>query len=434
MGPVAHGAYDAQTMNTLPAPTLRLAVVGAGPVGLALALQAARQLPTAAITLFDARPLARDLSADARTLALSLGSVQQLERLGAWPAAAAAPIRQVHVSQAPAGVPLGPAQPSVRLDAAALQLPMLGAVLGYGALLAPLQAAWLAAAAAEPGRLFTRFGTPVAALKPIDNGVELDAGIAEPFDLAVVAEGGVYAEQARKRLAAGYGQTAWVGTLTLAGGGVAEGTAYERFTRDGPLALLPLLPLEPLGPAPSAAASGAAAAPAPADGTTRAALVWCVAEANDPVRALDNAQRLALLASRLPPEAGRPLALSPLKDFALGLNAETSQVQGRVVRIGNAAQTLHPVAGQGLNLGLRDAHTLVDALRLAPDIDRALTRMAWQRAPDRLGLIAATDFLARSFTWSMPGAAALRGLGLAALDATPSLKAALARRMMFGWR
>ena len=404
-------------MNTLPAPSLRLAVVGAGPVGMALALQAARQLPTAAITLFDTRPLERDLSADARTLALSLGSVQHLERLGAWPAAAAAPIRRVHVSQAAGGLSLLPSRPSVSLDAASMQLPMLGAVLGYGALLAPLQAAWLAAAAAEPARLVTRFGTPVAAIKPVAGGVELDAGIAEPFDLAVVAEGGVFAEQRHKGLVAGYGQTAWVGTLTLAGGGVAEGTAYERFTRDGPVALLPLRPL-----------------PDTPDGTARAALVWCVADHEDPVRALTPPQRLALLATRLPPEAGRPVALSPLKDFALGLNAETSLVQGRVVRIGNAAQTLHPVAGQGLNLGLRDAHTLVDALRLAPDIDRALARMAWQRAPDRWSLIATTDFLARSFTWTLPGAAALRGLGLAALEAAPSLKAALARQMMFGWR
>ncbi len=403
-----------------PRASLQVAVVGAGPVGLALALQAARQLPTACITLFDTRPLDRDVSADPRTLALALGSVQQLERLGAWPAAAAAPIRRVHVSQAPAGIGLGPAQPSVQLDAPDLGLPMLGAVLSYGSLLAPLQSAWLAAAAAAPQRLVTRFGTPVQAIKALDGaegprgGVEIDAGIAERFDLAVVAEGGVFAEQPRKTFSAGYGQTAWVGTVTLQGGGIADGVAYERFTREGPLALLPLPPT--------------------ADGQVRAALVWCVPEAQDPVRPLNDAQRLAVLASRLPAEAGRPVALSPLKHFALGLNAERSLVDGRTVRIGNAAQTLHPVAGQGLNLGLRDAHALVDALRLAPSVDQALARVAWQRAPDRWSLIAATDFLARSFTWTLPGAAALRGLGLAALDALPPVKAALARRMMFGWR
>lgn len=398
---------------------LQMAVVGAGPVGLALALLAARRLPDARITVFDARPADRDVAADPRTLALSLGSVQLLERLGAWPGAAAAPIRRVHVSQAPAGITLGGLlggdDAAVTLDAADLGVPQLGAVLSYGALLAPLQAAWLAAAAAEPQRLATRFGTPVAALKDLADGVEVDAGIAERFDLAVVAEGGVFAEQSRKALAADYGQTAWVGTATLADAGApAAGVAFERFTPDGPLALLPL--------------------PATADAAARAALVWCVPTAADPVAPLADAQRLALLNHRLPAAACAVTALSPLKGFALGLNAERSLVQGRTVRIGNAAQTLHPVAGQGLNLGLRDAYALVEALQRGAAVDAALARVAWSRAPDRWSLIAATDFLARSFTWRLPGAAALRGLGLAALQAVPPAKAALARQMMFGWR
>ena len=104
------------------------------------------------------------------------------------------------------------------------------------------------------------------------------------------------------------------------------------------------------------------------------------------------------------------------------------------MRIGNAAQTLHPVAGQGLNLGLRDAHALVAALQREADVDRALKWMEWQRAPDRWALIATTDFLARSFTWQVPGLASARGLGLAALQLLSPAKRALARQMMFGWR
>jgi 2-octaprenyl-6-methoxyphenol hydroxylase len=99
------------------------------------------------------------------------------------------------------------------------------------------------------------------------------------------------------------------------------------------------------------------------------------------------------------------------------------------------------VAGQGLNLGLRDAYALVAALRDAsdrsrtgPDLDRALSRVAWQRAPDRWSMIAATDFLARSFTWQVPGIDTLRGVGLAALNKLPLLKNALAEQMMFGSR
>jgi 2-octaprenyl-6-methoxyphenol hydroxylase len=147
-----------------------------------------------------------------------------------------------------------------------------------------------------------------------------------------------------------------------------------------------------------------------------------------------DAPRLAVLASLLPEAAGRLLALGPLKHFALGLNAERTLVQGRQVRIGNAAQTLHPVAGQGLNLGLRDAFALVQTLRDTTHLDTALARVEWARASDRWSMIATTDLLARGFTWPWPGLPALRGLGLAALQALPPLKSALARQMMFGRR
>lgn len=393
----------------------KLAVVGAGPVGLTLALQAARVLPQAQITVFDARPADRDIAADPRTLALSLGSVQLLQRLGVWRDQAAQAILEVHVSQAPpsAATPWG--APELRLSAAEMGVAQLGAVLGYGALVAPLQSAWMERVANEPQRLRSRFGTPVAALKPLSDGVEVDAGIAEAVDLAVVAEGGVFAEQARKALVHDYAQTAWVGTVSLAG--AAEGLAFERFTRHGPAALLPLPP-----------------GPSTVDGLRRAALVWCVPSADDPVRELDASQRLAVLNTVFPAAAGRLVEVSPLKPFALGLNAERSLVSGRTVRIGNAAQTLHPVAGQGLNLGLRDAHELVSALRWADDIDTVLRRVEWARGADRWSMIATTDFLARSFTWRLPGAATARGLALAALQAAPPLKTWLARRMMFGQR
>ena len=392
-------------MNTV---AWQIAVVGAGPVGLALALHAARLLPHAQISLFDARPAERDVSADPRTLALSLGSVQFLQRLDAWPGAAAQPITEVSVSQqAPS---FGAAE--VRLRAADLGVAQLGAVLSYGALVGPLQRAWQAEVAAQPARLRTRFGTPVAALKTVAGGVEVDAGIAERFDVAVVAEGGVFSDQVRKAVTSDYGQTAWVGQVVLEG--ATPGLAFERFTRHGPAALLPLPPDE--------------------QGRARAALVWCVPTRDDPVRDLSSAQRLAVLSAIFPAAAGRLLDITPLKEFALGLNAERTLVDGRTVRIGNAAQTLHPVAGQGLNLGLRDAAELVATLRFTDDIEAALKRTEWARAGDRWSMIAATDFLARSFTWKLPGAATARGLGLAALNAAPPLQRWLARQMMFGWR
>jgi 2-octaprenyl-6-methoxyphenol hydroxylase len=420
-------------MSTNAAPSL--AVVGAGPVGLALALFAAGVLPKAAITLYDARSLELDIGADPRTIALSLGSVQLLERLDAFDARAAQSIVEVHVSQQPpTGAALarrlGARDDALRIRAREEGVPMLGAVLAHGRIVSPLQAAWLAAAAREPERLATRFGTPVRALKDLPRGVEVDAGIAERHDLVVVAEGGVFArgDAAPSPLAArapwrhDYRQTAWVGQVSLAAS--HAGVAYERFTRHGPAALLPLR--------------------GDADAGARAALVWCVPSAEDPVAELSDAQRLAVLGTIFHRDVPRLAAITQLKSFALGLSAERRLVghaqrdapagaPRRVVRIGNAAQTLHPVAGQGLNLGLRDAYELVRALD-RNDIDAALRKFEWRRAPDRLGMIVATDFLARSFTWVLPGAGAARGLGLIALQALRPARSLLARQMMYGAR
>ena len=187
------------------------------------------------------------------------------------------------------------------------------------------------------------------------------------------------------------------------------GTAYERFTRHGPAALLPLR-----------------------DG--RAGLVWCVDSSDDPVQSLDDRQRVTVLNTIFHAGTPRIAELSPLKRFPLGLSAERTLTDGRTVRIGNAAQTLHPVAGQGLNLGMRDAYELVRSLGKTRDVDAVLRKLEWQRAPDRWAMIAATDFLARSFTWTLPGASAARGFGIAALQALGPVKSRIAQQMMFGSR
>lgn len=455
---------------------LHLGVVGAGPVGLALAIHAAQSLPQARVTTLDARAAEADVGRDPRTLALSLGSVQLLQRLGAWPEAAAMSITQVHVSQEPSAAPGPWAEPVVRFSAAEQGVDRLGAVVRYGALTACLQARWLTLCEREPHRLAARFSAAVEDVRMRSHAVpdrETKAGTphsgaqaevvlkgqrpqphlqpqpaqhadeapvhapqapAQPstmpasapaaaqwlehFDVAVVAEGGVFGSQTaqaraasgRRVLQADYGQTAWVGEVELAR--PHGGVAFERFTRHGPVALLPLQ-------------------------GQRAALVWCTQTESDPVEELSAPQRLAVLRTLFHADVGELAGLSALKKFPLGLLAELSLVQGRVVRLGNAAQTLHPVAGQGLNLGLRDAFELVDRLRRMAgpgELDAALARVQWQRAPDRWALIAATDFLARSFTWALPGAAALRGAGLAAVAAARPLRSLLAQQMMFGRR
>jgi 2-octaprenyl-6-methoxyphenol hydroxylase len=418
---------------------LRVAIIGAGPAGLSLALQAAQALPAAQITVFDARPASKDVSGDARTLALSQGTVQELQRMGVWAAIEAsgrtAPIREVHVSQQqPTVLWPGHEQPEVRITAAEQGVPQLGAVVSYGTLVAPLQAAWQALVDADEHRCAMRFDTAVRGFKPLPLGVELDADIAEAFDLAVVAEGGVFADQAKLQWPQGvshdYGQTAWVGQVLLDEG--PAGVAWERFTPSGPAALLPLPP----GPVVPGGPSG-----------RRAALVWCVPHNDDPVRKLDDAQRLTLLGTIFHPSVGRVLQVSVLKAFPLGLNAHRHLVSEQaVVRIGNAAQTLHPVAGQGFNLGMRDVHELLGALKAANwsvdddaaarhvKVARALRQFERRRQPDRLALVATTDFLARSFTWPAPVLATLRGLGLGAVQTLGPVKRLVARSMMFGWR
>jgi 2-octaprenyl-6-methoxyphenol hydroxylase len=433
---------NASVLNAIDEPRLRMAVVGAGPAGLALALEAARLLPDVDVTVFDARPADRDVSGDPRTLALSQGSVQTLQRMGVWQAieagAQVAPILEVHVSQLqPTVLWPGQGQPEVSISAREQGVPQLGAVLSYGTLVAPMQRAYEALVAARPAHCCLRFATPVRGFKPLAQGVELDADIADAFDLAVVAEGGVFADQPVLKwpqgLSRDYEQTAWVGQVRLSEPpeGLLDGVAYERFTPSGPAALLPL----PRG----------AVSPGGQVGR-RASLVWCVQRGDDPVQALNDAQRLALLNTVFPIRAGQILELSALKAFPLGLNAHQRLVDhGVVARIGNAAQTLHPVAGQGLNLGLRDAHELIESLRgigavsadpqaRAQQVRQALSRFERRRQPDRIALIAGTDFLARSFTWTPPVLATLRGLALGVLQKASPAKQALAQMMMFGHR
>lgn len=419
---------------------LSVAVIGAGPAGLSLALQAAQALPDARITVFDARAADVDVSRDSRTLALSLGTVHELGRIGVWEAIAnsgqQAAIREVHVSQQqPTVLWPGAGQPEVHITAEDQGVAQLGAVVSYGTLVAPLQAAWLAAVDQDEHRLAMRFGTPVRGLKRTHRGVEVDADIAEHFDLVVVAEGGVFADQPKLQWPEGlshdYEQTAWVGQVRLEAS-EHDGTAYERFTPAGPAALLPL-------PPGSIRAGG--------ERGRRAALVWCVQRNDDPVAHLDEAQRLTVLNSIFPQRVGRILDMSPLKAFPLGLNARTRMVSDdAVARIGNAAQTLHPVAGQGFNLAMRDVHELLEAMReqrwahcddagtREMKVRRALRQFERRRQPDRLTLMATTDFLARSFTWPAPILATVRGLGLGTLQQLPPVKRLLAKRFMFGWR
>lgn len=388
---------------------LSVAVIGAGPVGLALALFMAEKMPQAQITTYDARAAKHDFGTDSRVLALSLGSVEFLSRLNGWPQDKQTPIMEVHVSQQQ---PCLLQAVAVQICAQEMSVPMLGAVVAYGDVVSKLRQRWLERVEREPQRLQACFDHHVHDVRMLpDHRVQVDAKVIECYDLAIVAEGGVFAEQECKGIVSDYKQNAWVGRATLAC--PLNGVAYERFTASGPAALLPLSPHE-------------------------AALVWCQPSEHDDVAQLSDAQRLAVLNTVFPQSAGEMTALSEMKCFALGLNAQKSLVQGHIVRIGNAAQTLHPVAGQGLNLGLRDAYVLVEQLAkvsvLDNDLEKALRHVEFSRAPDRWSVIGMTELLARGFMWDLPLLPEMRNAALGAMQNIKPLKHLLAKRMMFGWR
>ena len=252
-----------------------------------------------------------------------------------------------------------------------------------------MQAAWLAAVAADESRLSMRFGTPVKGVKAVSEGVEIDAEIVEHFDLAVIAEGGVFADQPKLSWPEGvsrdYRQKAWIGQVLLSDDTPA-GVAYERFTPSGPAALLPLpkgsvMPGGPVGP--------------------RAALVWCVPSDDDPVAELNDSQRLTVLNTIFPAQVGEIRQMSPLKVFPLGLNAHRRLVsEGALVRIGNAAHAddgnahramalVHHPYGDRSDGGTAEAPHAVGEFRLARlDVDRQRKERVHERYRVRAGVFA----------------------------------------------
>jgi 2-octaprenyl-6-methoxyphenol hydroxylase len=395
----ASGAADAATAPF----DFDVTIVGAGPVGLALAGWLARRSATQglSIALIDARK-PEDSQGDPRAIAVSQGSRMILEPLR-WPADATA-IHHIHVSQrGHFGRTL--------IDHTEHGLPALGYVLRYGSIVQALADAvrptpvhWLQSTTAQ---------TPVQE----HDGVTLPVQTGEVTRhlrtrILVSAEGGLFHGQQKS---AGdtrdYGQTALVGTVSVSA--PRPHVAWERFTEQGPIALLPI-------------------------GSVRDAdyaLVWCCAPQEAARRAqLPDDAFLRELGAAFGDRMGRFTQIKGRAAFPLGLNALDTLVKGRIAAIGNAAQTLHPVAGQGLNLGLRDAHALADALSQHGPTPLALATFAQRRSLDRRLTIRSTDTLARLFTVDLPALGTLRGLALTALEFVPPVKTALARQMMFGQR
>ncbi len=359
------------------------------------ALLARRGMPGARIGLIDAKSLGAAMT-DPRSIALSYGSRLLLEEIGAWPVPATA-IHEIHISRR------GHFGRSV-IDRSEHDVPALGYVTRYGELVTALSGACERAGvtAIRPARVSGQ-------LEHSDGvGVKLDDGREIETLLLVQAEGGVFGAQDDKAVTRDYRQTAVIARVS-ASAPIAH-RAYERFTDEGPLALLPQ----------------------EGDDRQQYALVWCVRpETAEALLALDDAAFLARLGQAFGTRLGRFTATGSRAAYPLGLNAGTGG-SARTVAIGNAAQTLHPVAGQGLNLGLRDAAVL--ARLLAQEATPAsLARFGAARSTDRKLLVGLTDAMARAFAGAGP-AQALLGLSLGLLDTVAPARTLLAELMIFGRR
>lgn len=371
-----------------------IAIGGAGPVGLALAaLLVKRGMAASRIALIDARELTK-AAMDPRSLALSWGSRQILEDIGAWPREVH-PIEEIHVSRrGHFGRTL--------IESRDVGVPALGYVSRYGAVVTAL------AAASERAGVRALRPAQIAAADEGTDRVVLTLADERKLHarLFVQAEGGLYAERQGKPISRDYNQSAVICHVTVSERQPLR--AFERFTDEGPLALLPQ-----------------------DDGY---ALVWCLRPARaQMVAALPESGFLAQLQAAFGQRLGRFLSASPRLTYPLGLNAG-SRFGARTVAIGNAAQTLHPVAGQGLNLGLRDAAVLARMLAREPD-PTTLARFGAARRPDRGVTIALTDAMARLFADTPGGAGqSLLGLSLGLLDAVAPARRLLAEQMMFGRR
>jgi 2-octaprenyl-6-methoxyphenol hydroxylase len=311
------------------------------------------------VALFDPRPSAPAF----RPLALSHASRLILERLGVWQRLAVTPIERIVVSC------VGQFG-RTRLDAADAGVPALGYQTEYAALVGALRAAL--------GGVLT---------------------VEAPAAKCIVHAEGTAGEEPGKR----YRHDVLVALLET--DPPALGTAYERFTPAGPLALLPL--------------------------AGRYALIWSL----EPARAQHLAQAphgefIDALAQVAPSGAGCVLSVQSRGVQIPMLKVRRVRAAANEVYIGNAAQTLHPVAGQGLNLGLRDAWDLARALAAASDPGDAalLARFAASRRLDARAAIGVTDFLAGGFAAS----SALMSAALMALDIFAPARRFFARRMIFG--
>jgi 2-octaprenyl-6-methoxyphenol hydroxylase len=387
-----------------------IVIAGGGMVGVSLALCLQRQLPAATrILLVESAALPAPgggpaspftPSFDARSTALSYSSCLIYRELDLWPAldARACPIESIHVSE------------RGRFGSTLMRAGDYGwPALGYVVENAWLGSCLLQALHQTPVEIFSPGRVVEVDVAEGHSRLGLDDGTVVTARLLVVADGanstlrqnlGVDAAEEH------YRQHALIANIAHAL--PHAGCAFERFTEQGPLALLPLLP---------------------AGGAERSALVWSLPadQAVELSRCAED-EFLAELQARFGYRLGRLRQVGERHSYPLSLVESREQVRSGVVIMGNAAHSLHPVAGQGFNLALRDVACLGAVLGEAvrsgksPGELEVLQRYAQQQAGDQWRTTAFSDRLPGLFMHRDPALAILREFGLLALDLSPALK------------
>lgn len=378
-----------------------IVIQGGGPVGLACTAWCLQKFPDAKIMLLDRNPVDdADLTAsDTRGVALSHGSKLLLDTINAWPSECA-DIHRVHVSQ------------SGRFGRALmtreeLKQEALGHIVRYRDIHFTLRGALRALQSQSPNFIWQHIDAN-SETSPIQT------------KCIVHAEGGLFKTQDWVETGRDYEQSALVGLVEVENAQPHQ--AWERFTSEGPLAVLP----SHYGP-------------------NILNLVWCGSPTSSEARLkLSDVDFLKSLQAEFGSRIGQFLKIQDRRLYELGLNYRKKIALGNEVWVGNAAQTLHPVAGQGLNLGLRDAYLLSEKLsslfsksedqKTAKAVEATLQEYAASRKVDRTATIGLTDFMARIFTTNLFPIVIGRGLALSTLQWLPPVKTALARQMMFGRR
>lgn len=379
-------------------------IIGGGPVGATLAL--ALHQKGVSSTVLEARSPGASHH-DQRALALSYGSRLILERLGIWQVldADATPIKSIHISQRGS---LGRA----RLKAEEHGQPALGYVLSYGALTAALDNALY-----QVG-VDVIYDANVTGIEPSSEYTEvtvINGDSHKPLTLetplAVLADGGANAGNipGLERVVKDYGHSAIVAKVDTE---LAHANmAYERFTPEGPVALLP--------------------------NGNKFSLVWTgKSEEIDDLLKLDDAAFLQRLHEHFGDRAGRFQSMSSRISFPLRMAYLNPAVLPHLVVIGNAAQTMHPVAGQGFNIGLRDASELAATIARTETASwgkpEMLQEYSSSRRKDTRGGLFFTDFLVNAFSSEIIAFPGMRSMGLGIFDMVKPLKNRLVSKMSFG--